>query len=402
MKTVIIIAMEGPDPYSHAGGLGVRAWGLARVLAARGDRVSLVFFGDPDLPHQETLEGVHLIRWGQWISSHHRGGVYDGEEAKVRDWESSLPPFLVREEILPHLARGRKVVVQGEDWQTSTVMIRLMEELRRAGALRGTTLAYNVNHLYGKDRVDWPRLCRAARIFTVSPYMKHRLQGQGVEAIVVPNGLTRDAFLPGDPVLAARLRAAAGTRPLLLKVGRFDPDKGWMLAVEAAAALKQAGIPPLLVARGWLGTYGDDVLRRTRELGLVASRDTTNAASADVLFLSSVTPEELRGLYAEADLVLARSLMEPFGYVALEAMAQGGIALVGRTGEFYARHLENALVSDTTDPQETLHYMELLRRSPALSHAIRTRAEATAEEFTWERVILAWEDRLAYVAGALS
>src|SRR6266540_6617448 len=84
----VILSFEGPDVYSQAGGLGVRAKGLSRTLARMGYPTYIYFCGDPDLPGEEELEGgrLRLRRWCQWISAHHRAGVYDDEEAKIRDW----------------------------------------------------------------------------------------------------------------------------------------------------------------------------------------------------------------------------------------------------------------------------------------------------------------------------
>ena len=46
----LLLSFEGPDPYSLAGGLGVRMSGLAQALADRGFDTHLVFYGDPFLP----------------------------------------------------------------------------------------------------------------------------------------------------------------------------------------------------------------------------------------------------------------------------------------------------------------------------------------------------------------
>ena len=91
--TFVMLSFEGPDGYSRAGGLGTRVTDLSRALARTGFETHLFFIGAPDLPGHEVLENgrLHLHRWCQWISHYHRGGVYDGEEGKLRDWNRSLP-----------------------------------------------------------------------------------------------------------------------------------------------------------------------------------------------------------------------------------------------------------------------------------------------------------------------
>jgi glycosyltransferase involved in cell wall biosynthesis len=102
---------------------------------------------------------------------------------------------------------------------------------------------------------------------------------------------------------------------------------------------------------------------------------------------SFVAPDDLRVLYGAADGVLANSGREPFGLVGLEAMAAGGTAFTGNTGEDYARHLENAVVLDTADPAEAAWYVAYLADRPEEQTRLRAEARATARRFTWERVL---------------
>ena len=92
-----VLCFEGPDQYSQAGGLGTRVKELSRALAEAGYETHLFFVGDPELAGTETqLEGaLSLHRWSQWISRSHPGGVYDGEDDKIRDWNHSLPSHLI-------------------------------------------------------------------------------------------------------------------------------------------------------------------------------------------------------------------------------------------------------------------------------------------------------------------
>jgi len=65
--------------------------------------------------------------------------------------------------------------------------------------------------------------------------------------------------------------------------------------------------------------------------------------------------------------VLANSGHEPFGLVGLEAMASGGLAMVGATGEEYARSYGNAIVVETDDPTEVASALRGLVERPALA-----------------------------------
>jgi hypothetical protein len=118
----VILSFEGPDLYSQAGGLGVRARELSRALAGHGFPTHLYFVGDPGLPAVEESAGVYQHRWGQWLSRAYPGGVYDGEEEKVSDWSRSLPAHLVEEIVAPAAAAGRRVVILAEEWHTAAAV----------------------------------------------------------------------------------------------------------------------------------------------------------------------------------------------------------------------------------------------------------------------------------------
>ncbi|MHB1505316.1 MAG: glycosyltransferase family 4 protein [Sulfobacillus sp.] len=397
-RHIFLLAMEGPDPYATVGGLQVRVWGMARAFARHGDQVTLTFVGDPAQPGRELRQGVQLWRWGQRISRHNPKGVYEGEEAKLRDLAESWPQRVLADGIEPALAQGDQVLVQAEDWQTVPALITLSGLLAQRGLLERVPLLYNSNQLYGADRIDWLALNRVARVFTVSRYMKMRLQKFGVDAVVVPNGLDPEAFLPGDPLLSAPLSQLAGKRPLLLKVARFDPQKSWIEAIRAVAMMKSEGFSPLFFIRGDSEPYGDEVLAEARRLGLrigaTASRDIDL-----VVHPQPILPAQLRALYRTADAVLAQSEIEPFGYVGLETMAQGGVAVVGETGEYYARHLDNAFVVNTGEPSEIVHHLKTAISRPDLVAEIRKGGEISAQRYAWAHILELWADRVSYVTG---
>jgi glycosyltransferase involved in cell wall biosynthesis len=398
----VVLSFEGPDLYSQAGGLGVRVKGLSRALAKRGYDTHLYFVGDPDLPGEETLEGgrLHLRRWGQWISAQHRGGVYDGEEGKIRDWNLSLPPSLIENVIAPAVAAGRYVVVLGEEWHTSWSMTLISETLYLRGLRDRVVMLWNANNTFGFDRIDWAALTLAATLTTVSRYMKFEMWDWHQNAIVIPNGIPRSSIADADPLAVAELRAAAAADHLCFKIGRFDPDKRWLMAVSAAAYLKRHGRSVKLLMRGGREPHGGEVLDHARHQGLTVidaatPSDTAGLVAllranpeADVINLTTYLSDELLAvIYAACDAVLANSGHEPFGLVGLEVMAAGGLAVTGSTGEDYAAAYRNALVLETSDPVELVTELMLLKEQPSLAAHIRRRGRTTAREYVWEKVL---------------
>jgi glycosyltransferase involved in cell wall biosynthesis len=397
-----LLSFEGPDLYSQAGGLGVREKGLSRSLAKLGYDTHLFFVGDPDLPGEETHEEgkLHYRRWCQWISAQHRGGVYDGEEGKIRDWNSSLPPSLIDTVIVPAIAAGNNVVVIGEEWHTSWSMSLISETLYRRGLRDRVVMLWNANNLFGFHRIDWGTLALASTITTVSRYMKFKMWDWGQNPVVIPNGIPRSSIADSDPEAVAELRASAAADHFCFKIGRFDPDKRWLMAVSSAAYLKRRGHTVKLLMRGGREPHGDEVINHARYQGLTvldapAPPDPATLASmlrqspdADVINFTTFVSDSLLGvIYSACDAVLANSGHEPFGLVGLEVMAAGGLAVTGATGEDYAEAFRNALVLETNDPVELVTELTLLKERPKLAVSIRRHGRTTARAYVWEKVI---------------
>ena len=396
-----ILSFEGPDGYAGAGGIASRITGLVQALADAGYETHLWFVGDPALPGHESRETLHLHRWCQWISQYHPSGVYDGEEGKRIDYAASLPPFLLREVLLPYVQNGGHAIVLAEEWHTVDAVLHLDWLLREAHVRDQVTILWNANNTFSFHRIDWHRLAEAAIITTVSRYMKQLMQGWGINPLVIPNGLSTEALIRPERQAVAAFRSRLRDRMVLCKVARWDPDKRWLLAIDIVGALKQQGWRPLLVARGGVEAHGGEVLGAAARAGLrVAERVFSDSGvygllkavedleDIDVVSLGSpVTLPSRRVLFQASSAVLANSGHEPFGLVGLETMAVGGVACTGCSGEDYAVPGYNALVLETNDPREFTALFSELHTNPMRERALRRAGSATAKHYMWPKII---------------
>lgn len=390
-----LLSFEGPDPYSSAGGVATRVSGLARALAQHAE-THLWFVGDPRLPGHETRGNLHLHRWCQWLSEHHPRGVYDGEVPKVTDYTASLPHA-----VLPFVREGGPCVVLAEDWHTAPAVLHLHALLRRAELRDRAQLFFNVNNTLGFGRLDWEALGESTTVTTISRYMRGLVRQHGVEAVVIPNGLTAEALEEPDAAAVTQLREDTLDRMLLVKLARWVPEKRWLLAIETVSLLKARGLRPLLVVRAGIEPHSQEVLARGKRAGLTITEatleDGTSAALAaalaqrgdvDVLVLDRRLDVATRSaLFAAADVVLANSSHEPFGMVGLEAMAAGGVACVGCTGEDYAMPGRNALVLQTDEPGELVQLWSALTERPERLQALRREARDTARRRSFADIV---------------
>jgi glycosyltransferase involved in cell wall biosynthesis len=414
----VLLSFEGPDVYSTAGGLGTRVSELSEALATQGYTTHLIFIGDPFKPAKELRVNNRLIlkRWSQWVSRYYLNGVYDGEEAKLYDYNESVPYHIYSEIVRPAVSEGKVVVIMGEDWQTAEAICRTSDLLHWFGMRQKVLMLWNLNSLMSLHRINWERLKFVATLCTVSKYMKHRMWEYNINPLVIPNGIPTRHLNPVDQDAVARLRTIARRddprRMFLFKIGRFDPDKRWIMAVEAVARLKESGYPVTLFVRGGIEPHGADVCRHAYHRGLtiqdiVAQRPNVEqcmdaiaqAGPADIYNMRFFLPEEfVRITYAAADATLANSGHEPFGLVALEVMAAKGIAVTGSTGEDYAISFENAIVTETDDPDEIVGYLLHLRRYSQEQERIRAAGHYTAQQFLWNQVIENLTSKLEFLA----
>jgi glycosyltransferase involved in cell wall biosynthesis len=264
-----------------------------------------------------------------------------------------------------------------------------------------TIIFWNANNTFSFNRINWARLSNAAVITSISRYMKHIMERMGLNPLVIPNGIPRSLLRKVDDTAAEALREGLGADILLCKVARWDPDKRWIEAVEATAALKARGIKTTLLARGGMESYGQEVIQKALSLGLsikdalIDPRDKTGytaalaaAAPADIINIRFSLPLDfLAVMYRAVDAVLANSGHEPFGIVGLEAMAAGGIVFTGSSGEDYAIPFVNSFMIDTSDPLEIVSYILLLKNDPAKMRHMRASARVTAHYYTWENAV---------------
>jgi glycosyltransferase involved in cell wall biosynthesis len=230
--------------------------------------------------------------------------------------------------------------------------------------------------------------------------MKFKVWERGHNPVVIPNGIPRSSIHDGDPEAVAELKASAAADHFCFKIGRFDPDKRWLMAVSAAGYLKRHGDRVRLLMRGGREPHGGEVISHAQHQGLNVVHVNAPAEpaglsailrqypEADVVNLTSYVGDPLLGvIYPACDAVLANSGHEPFGLVGLEVMAAGGLAVTGATGEDYADAYRNALVLETDEPIELVTGLNLIHDRPRLAAAIRRRGRVTARTYTWEKVI---------------
>jgi glycosyltransferase involved in cell wall biosynthesis len=179
---------------------------------------------------------------------------------------------------------------------------------------------------------EWWLAYESWRVIATTHYMAQQVidyfQAPWDKIDVIPNGVytARYEAMPprGSPeLLPFRERFARDDEAIVYHVGRLVGEKGPQHLVEAAPGVLAAAPRTKFVIAG-RGPMLEPMHWRTAELGL-----------DDRFYFTGFIPDEDRNLlYRVADVAVFPSLYEPFGIVALEAMAALAPVVVGKAGGF--------------------------------------------------------------------
>jgi glycogen synthase len=319
---VLILSWEYPPLIE--GGLARHVRKLSEALVANeGIDVNVLTRGDEQMPVEEDMDGVtiHRVR----------------EPRRPRDLGEFVTwiEHMNSDMLAAGVELGERIdfdLVHGHDWLVASAGDHLARLLRcplvvtihatEYGRHQGWVENHPQSYIHGVER--W-MANRADRVITCSHYMRdHVADIYGLEeeqVTVIPNGIDPLDLQAVEDLEELRARFAAPDQRLVLLVGRLVYEKGFQLALEALPGIvEHLGDVRFLVAGS--GTHEAQLRAQASELGL----------DPHGTFLGWIGDDVLHSLYRIADLCVVPSLYEPFGLVALEAMASGCPCIVADTG----------------------------------------------------------------------
>ena len=140
---------------------------------------------------------------------------------------------------------------------------------------------------------------------------------------VIPSGIDRDLFRPGDRV-KAKLQLGFGKEKLILYVGRIEPVKGLDLLIKAVTLLPAEENYRLLIIGG--DDLNSPLVQRLKEISAELG------IARKINFKGLVEHDQLSLYYNAADITVLPSAYESFGLVVLESIACGTPVVAGPVG----------------------------------------------------------------------
>jgi glycogen(starch) synthase len=393
LTRVLILSWEYPPLIE--GGLARHVRKLSEALVERGVEVHVLTRGGEESPAHEYANGVLIHR----IREPKRPTDLGEFVAWVERMNSDM------------LAAGVELgdayefdLVHGHDWLVANACDHLA---RRFGAPLVTTIhateygrhqgwveAHPQSYIHGVER--WITN-RSQRVIACSHYMREQIADifavEEGRISVIPNGIDPDDLPNQDAVTLARLRAdfAAPEERLVLLIGRLVYEKGFQLALEAMPRLIEE-VPGTRFLVAGSGTHEAELRRQAAELGLMDHGT----------FLGWIGDDVLHSLYRIADLTVVPSIYEPFGLVALEAMASGCPCIVADTGGLreVVPHEEAGLRFRSRDPEALAEVAIRVLSDDELGHRLVAEAYEHLRRFDWADVAEQTEAVYVELAGA--
>jgi glycosyltransferase involved in cell wall biosynthesis len=298
-----------PDMRLEQGGVVRSILDWCKVLAGRGDDVTLVAYDSPDVP-------------SEWNGQAGKPNFVRIPAASGSNFFVSSQALLIWRELLA----GGGVAHLHTPWEVSN--LRMARVAREMGvpyivSIHGMLDDWSMSQRGLKKQIYLAigarRFLRgAARLhYTAAAEMQQaqrRVPGSAGAVLPLLVDLSPFQSLPGREPAHARFPVLSGDEPKLLFLSRLHEKKGVHLLIEAAGFLRQKGRQfKLLIAGTGSAEYENQLHEQTRRLHL----------EEVVSFLGLVVGEEKISLYQSADLFVLPTQQENFGLVLIEALAAG-------------------------------------------------------------------------------
>ncbi|MCW4047646.1 MAG: glycosyltransferase family 4 protein [Candidatus Bathyarchaeota archaeon] len=319
--SVMMLSWEFPPRV--IGGISPHVYYLSKSLARNGVKVYVVTCDFPGAPAHEVLDDVEVYR----VDS------YKNPAPDFATWVYLMNLNMQKEAAALAASLPNKVgVFHAHDWLVATSGIGLKHVFRKP--LLVTMHSTEIGRRDGlhtdtekmiSETEAWLTY-EAWKVICCSGYMvSHVRWAFGLpedKLVMVPNGVNTQVYdaIAGEDLRELRSRFAAPHERLVLFVGRLVYEKGVHILVNAVPkVLEKVDAKFVIVGSGYMK---EQLLNIVRSMKL----------EHKVLFAGFVDDATLLRLQKVADVSVVPSLFEPFGIVALEAMAARSPVVVSDTG----------------------------------------------------------------------
>ena len=318
---VMMLSWEYPPRV--IGGISPHVFFLSKSLAKNGVKVHVVTCDFPNAPAHEVIDGVEVYR----IDS------YKNPSPDFATWVYLMNLNMQKEAASIAAKLPDEIdVFHAHDWLVATAGIGLKHVFRKPllVTMHSTEIGrrdglHTTTEKMIHETEAWLTY-EAWRVVCCSDYMmQHVKWAFGLpndKLVMVPNGVNLHVYDGSEKqgLIAFRRIFALPEEKIVLYVGRLVYEKGIHILINAVPkVLEKVNAKFVIVGSGYMKEQLSNIVK---SMGL----------EHKVLFTGFVEEEDLLKLQKCADVSVVPSLFEPFGIVALEAMAAKSPIVVSDTG----------------------------------------------------------------------
>ncbi len=318
---VLMLSWEYPPHI--VGGLGRHVLELAPALASRGVEVHVV---------TPRWAGGECLEQGTGLTVHRVDPPVEPIiDAHTTAWQTNTRLELTAADLC---REGPFDLIHNHDWLTAFAAAALKRAFKlpllstihatEQGRGRGSLGSDTARAIHS---VEWWLTFESWRIVCCSQYMAQEVEGffhaPPDKIDIIPNGVSTEPFdcWEGADLEIFRNMYALPDEKVVFYVGRLVHEKGVHVLIEAAPRILAEHPEAKFVIAG-TGSMLESLRARAWSLGV----------GPKVLFTGFISDEDRNRLYKVASCAVFPSLYEPFGIVALEAMAARVPVVVSEVG----------------------------------------------------------------------
>lgn len=359
------------------GGISAHVEGLAQAMVRAGHDVVVLSLHHPGVDDDTVVKGVRVLRTRTdlpWIPD-------DNLVAKMASANHQLV------QLAAQLGDWRPDIVHAHDWLVAWAgdTLKTLWGIPLVATIHATERGRHGGHLppgmpAAINSAEWWLTYQAREVICCSRFMAREVV-DGFELPLeklhlVPNGV--DPALWAPATTTSQTSSPVTREPLVLAWGRVQYEKGFQVLVSAIARLRNR-VPGIRCVIAGRGSYLPDL----------QSHIDLEGVSDLVQLAGFVVDDDLRSLLHRAGCAVIPSLYEPFGIVALEALAAGAPTIVARTGGL-AEIIEGTGAGLLFEPGSSAELADLIEEvltDSLRADELRVRAgELLTERYSWDAI----------------
>ncbi len=372
-----ILMLSWEYPPRSIGGLAQHVYDLTSAQSGIGENVHLITVGEKDAPEYEVINGVHVYR----ITP------YPVSSLDFIQWVPQMNMAIVEKAVRVLNQKGGFDLIHNHDWLTAYAARALKHafKLPLVSTIHATEYGRNMGLHNTVQRhisdVEWWLIYESGKVICCSRHMKneikHVFQTPEDKIRIIHNGVNVLNFASVSSTYK-RENFAGPEEKIVFSIGRLVREKGFQFLLEAVPLILKSQPKTRFIIAG-KGPYEQELKRLAASMGI----------ERHVHFAGYLSDDLRNALYKWASVAVIPSIYEPFGIVALEAMAAQTPVVISDTGGLgeIIDHGIDGYKAKPGDSSSLARMVLQLLRSESLAHRMHEQAYLKVKTlYNWQDI----------------